>query len=867
MVSIGLIRAAQIRYFTELAHEHYFSEGGESPGQWFANDAASKFHLRGRIDNRHLENLANGCDPSGQKPLVQNAGKSDRRGAYDFCFSCPKHVSAMWAVAAEPERRRIEEAFLRAVDKTLALVNDYAAETRRGKGGYEHEKVDLLIGKFIHRSSRAQEPNLHCHALIMNIAWRSSDGTFGTLEGGNLLHIKKCAGAYFRSAFAEELGIPIERDPNAKFSFRVKDVAEPLVDHWSTRSKEIIAEIKAHGVDGAKAKALAALSTRHRKGHRALEELLPAWQKDALEHGFTDKEVSRILSEKRPALSLEEETKAVDQAIVDSVKKLLSSDATFTRNDLLRDVCVATVEQAISPKLIDDRITEALTRDRVISLGKSRYQDHFTTHEIYHEIEGRGIAAAERLSERTTRTVDSRTLGEVMEQSPKTLNIGQTSAAVTVVNGPDLTLIEGPPGSGKSTMFRVVSEAIKTTGGQVIGLCPTNRAAEELEGSSGIKTSTIDRFIYGQERFLSHSGLNHHVKMIRNKAVHEFVLKPLNWDLSKLPFELQVWKPTKVKAIADERTTIIVDECSMAENWKLSRALQLAEKAGSRVILVGDRHQLPAIGQGGLFAHLFDAAKPEQKADLTEIVRQNERWVKDAIGCIRDGQISEALKAYKDRGFIDSESKTRDEAAVKLIEKWKEHGVESPKDNLIIAQTNAEVDSLNAKAQEARLAAGKLGWKHLEVGKEKFHAGDRIIFTEHDKTLGVCKSKFGTVMDIDVPRRTMTVQVDNAEKPIRFSIDKFDGIRLGMAVTTHRSQSMTIDHDVFILAGGSMQSLEMSVVQFSRARNNSRIFIDRETAGPELRNLEQQMTRSHEKTSAHAIARGIELEHHHHLSL
>ena len=241
--------------------------------------------------------------------------------------------------------------------------------------------------------------------------------------------------------------------------------------------------------------------------------------------------------------------------------------------------------------------------------------------------------------------------------------------------------------------------------------------------------------------------------------------------------------------------------------------------------------------------------------------------MKDAITNIRDGNIGDALKAYKERGFIDSESKTRGEAVSKLIETWKERGVENPKDNLIIAQTNAEVDSLNAQAQEARLAAGKLGWKHLEVGKERFHAGDRIIFTDHEKKLGVCKSEFGTVTDINVPRRTMTVQVDNAERPVTFSTDKFDGVRLGMAVTTHRSQSMTIDHDVFILAGGSMQSLEMSVVQFSRARNNSRILIDSETAGPELKNLEQQMTRSHEKTSAHAIAREIHIAHEHHLSL
>ena len=354
------------------------------------------------------------------------------------------------------------------------------------------------------------------------------------------------------------------------------------------------------------------------------------------------------------------------------VKELTTANSTFTRNDLVCNVCIATVEQGISPKLIDDRITDALKRDHVICLGKSRYQHHFTTHEIYHEIEGRGIAAAKTLSERTTRTVDKQTLSEIIDRSPKTLNIGQTTAALTVLNGPDLTLVEGPPGSGKSTMFKVVSEAIKTTGGTVIGLCPSNRAARELEAATDIMTSTIDRFIYDQERLsnesLNESGVKHHLKMIRNKALKEFVFKPHKSDLSKLPFELRARKPRKTRIQADEHTTIIVDECSMVENWKLSKALQLAAKAGSRVILVGDRHQFPAIGQGGLFAHLYDTAKPEQKAELTEIVRQTERWVKDAIGNLRDGKISEALKAYKDHGLINSEAMTRAEAATKLIE-------------------------------------------------------------------------------------------------------------------------------------------------------------------------------------------------------
>ena len=52
----------------------------------------------------------------------------------------------------------------------------------------------------------------------------------------------------------------------------------------------------------------------------------------------------------------------------------------------------------------------------------------------------------------------------------------------------------------------------------------------------------------------------------------------------------------------NRRTTIIIDECAMADNDKLGRALvQHAEKAGCRVVLVGDERQLAAIGPGGLF--------------------------------------------------------------------------------------------------------------------------------------------------------------------------------------------------------------------------------------------------------------------------
>ena len=186
----------------------------------------------------------------------------------------------------------------------------------------------------------------------------------------------------------------------------------------------------------------------------------------------------------------------------------------------------------------------------------------------------------------------------------------------------------------------------------------------------------------------------------------------------------------------------------MADNAKLSRALEAAEKAGCRVVLVGDHRQLQAIGPGGLFHELFLRARPEQKAALTEIVRQSESWAREAVKQIGRGEPAEALRAYEKAGRL-TVSPTRDDAERKLIERWREGGVTNPQDNLILASTNAEVSRLNRHAQELRREAGQLGLRSLRVGEEQIHEGDRVLFTETMKELGLVKSDFATVTRLE----------------------------------------------------------------------------------------------------------------------
>ncbi|MGZ5863583.1 MAG: MobF family relaxase, partial [Methyloceanibacter sp.] len=710
MLSIGVVKATGGRYYTELARADYYTGGGESPGIWYESAAARAFGVSDIVAKEDIERLFDGYHPGTGEPLAQNHGNPDRRAAIDLCLSVPKDVSALWAVSGDKERRLIEAAFNRAVDETLRYVSDQFGETRRGHGGYDREQIDLLIAKFVHRQSRGQDPQLHAHCLALNVAKRA-DGSYGTIDVGPLLHAKKMIGAYFRSALANELGIPLEPDQQTKFSFRVRAVPQALSEHWSSRANAIEAEARARGVGGGEAKAYVALETRRAKGElRPLVEMKEGWRETARQHGFTERHVAQILRERRPALTPEQTATIIDAAVENAVKSLTSQQTHFMKNDLLRDVCVATVTAGIAPRQIHERIEQTLTQERFIDLEQGRC---FTTKEIYHDIERAALEVAERLGEKTTRSaVKDRTVAKEIAREPR-LNEGQKAAIETVCRGPDLTLIQGPPGSGKSTLFEVARRAIERDGGNVIGLSPSNRAARELEKSAGIKSFTIDRFLYDRERSTVADTAKHHAKMLARAA-----------------FGHPTWKQSKLDV--NRRTTLIVDECAMVDNEKLGRALAYAERAGCRVVLAGDPGQLAAIGQGGLFQELFEQSRDEQKTALRDILRQREEWAREAIHLVGRGAVAEALQAYDEHGRLHV-APTRNEAERQLIERWKEVGVLNPQGSLILASTNVEVARLNQRAQEARQEAGQLGSRSVRVGEEAIHERDRILFTDTNK--------------------------------------------------------------------------------------------------------------------------------------
>ena len=77
----------------------------------------------------------------------------------------------------------------------------------------------------------------------------------------------------------------------------------------------------------------------------------------------------------------------------------------------------------------------------------------------------------------------------------------------------------------------------------------------------------------------------------------------------------------------------------------------------------------------------------------------------------------------------------------------------------------------------------------MRVGEEAIHEGDRVLFTETNKKLGLVKSEFATVTHLEWHTQKLTVQIDGQDNPVTFSLRKFDSLRLGYAATTHRRRA------------------------------------------------------------------------------
>ncbi len=249
MLSSAKIGRSSWRYYQNSvaagACEYYLGEG-EAPGRWFGR-GLSELGLEGGalVAEAELEAVfARALHPVSGAPLGR-AWRTDAVTGYDLTFSAPKSVSTLWALGGTTAGQHVVAAHKAAVMAALTYLDAHAAVSRRGTDGVEQiATAGLVAALFDHRTSRAGDPQLHTHALVPN-KLRCVDGVWRTVDGHEIYHHKKAAGAVYQAALRAELhtrlGVVFE-PANAHGQAEIAGVPTDLMTAWSKRAAQITAE-------------------------------------------------------------------------------------------------------------------------------------------------------------------------------------------------------------------------------------------------------------------------------------------------------------------------------------------------------------------------------------------------------------------------------------------------------------------------------------------------------------------------------------------------------------------------------------------------------------------------------------------------
>jgi conjugative relaxase-like TrwC/TraI family protein len=609
MLSIAVARSAD--YYARLAQVGYYTAAPEKPGAWYGKGAERLLFTVEINDLSAFKKVFEGLHPEGGK-LVQNAGKENRKNAWDLTFSAPKSFSVLWAIANETDRKVLETIERRAVESALNEATNHVV-TRTGKGGVIREQCDVIFALFPHSASRAEEPQRHTHCLLMNIGVRAN-GRTSALETADLFRMKMTLGALYRAELSRlmehEYGISFERVKN---SIELLGRDKTLCEFYSTRSKEIEGFMKENGLKGATLAAKACTETRSKKDmEKGIDEHLSRWLREAGEQGMTYEklfgEMKRAhLAQQAPQSQLkqsaEERKAAVLAGLIDTVnERLFKEHSHFSQFRLFQTV--AEESQLLSLTLEEIRSVKTTIQKSLIFLHRERNGvEHYTTARTLNQ-EKSLIVNAEKLAEDGAHVVRAQVRKECLSSK---LSDEQKLAFLHVTEPGRLKIVEGLAGTGKTTFLREANRAWVKEGYTTIGISLAAIAAENLKTEAGIQDAkSLAKF------FIEHE---------------------------------------KGTVQVDRKTVIVLDEAAMVGTHDLKKLTDICLATGAKTVWVGDRSQLQSIAPGGGFA---GAADRFGKAELNEIWRQQgaHEWGRKAVYDAAKGAVTDTLAKLNEEGKL-----------------------------------------------------------------------------------------------------------------------------------------------------------------------------------------------------------------------
>ena len=326
-----------------------------------------------------------------------------------------------------------------------------------------------------------------------------------------------------------------------------------------------------------------------------------------------------------------------------------------------------------------------------------------------------------------------------------------------------INIITGGPGTGKTTIIKGIVEAYKQiekiTDDKLIAdmvlLAPTGRAARRIMEATNFPAYTIHKF--------------------------------LKWDKETDTFQINKFNKSNAKII-------IIDEASMVDIFLFNSLLE-GLNDDVTIILVGDYNQLPSVLPGQILKDLIDSdVIPTIKLNL--LYRQKEdSYIINLSKEVNEGNLSDDFVSKKgDYNFIEVPRKQINLITCELCKKALEKGYDYNQIQVLIPMYRGinGIDNLNNKLQEI--------FNPKDENKDEFvynditfREGDKVLQTKNINDLEISNGDIGIIDSITKTVNNVSAIINFDGVIVEFNKKNFEDLRLGYAISIHKSQGSEFD--------------------------------------------------------------------------
>ena len=345
----------------------------------------------------------------------------------------------------------------------------------------------------------------------------------------------------------------------------------------------------------------------------------------------------------------------------------------------------------------------------------------------------------------------------------------QVNAIKTALSS-GVCVITGGPGTGKTTIIKCILTILDQQKIKTLLLAPTGRASKRMSDATGREASTIHRALS--------------VDFITKKFYYN-EKNPLAQD------------------------AIIIDEFSMVD-ISLASYLFSAIKRDAKVIMVGDKDQLPSVGAGNVLDDILKSGAIKV-AELTQIFRQDENsLIISNAHKINAGEMPDFDNSSKDFFFENKMENTEiAESIVSLVSERLPKFLKLPPTSIQVLSPLKNgvcgVENINKLLQET-LNPPRLNKSELLVGSATLREGDKIMQTMNNYNLeweqrtdyevvsgtGVFNGDMGFITSINRSSGEVSVMFEN-NKVCVYPRSDINQLSLAYAITIHKSQGSEFD--------------------------------------------------------------------------